>query len=49
MKMRADLSKVAPALAKLTEKQQAEMIGWLNGYIAGVEAKREEQEPEKAS
>ena len=45
--METDLSAMAEALPKLTEKQQAEMIGWLRGYVAGVEAQQSGQ-PEKA-
>ena len=40
--MKTDLTKLAAILPKLTEKQQAEMVGWLNGYVAGVEAKQSE-------
>lgn len=47
--MKTDLSKLAAILPKLAEKQQAEMIGWLNGYIAGVEARQTDKPPDKSN
>ena len=49
VRMKTDLDSIAPALAKMSEMQQAEMIGWLQGYIAGAEAQKSETPPEKAS
>ena len=42
--IKTDLTTVAEALPRLTEKQRAEMIGWLNGYVAGVDATRMQKE-----
>ena len=38
--MKTDISAVAEALPRMSETQRAEMIGWLNGYVAGAESGR---------